>query len=92
MGKPRLPDHRPHFQSHGATRFIPRRTKRAAPVHLTLGDPREGDVVALGETPVYFTEAPLGSFQLRLGWAGFLDRVTFTLYGTLGLFDLERVD
>lgn len=59
---------------------------------LTLGDPRAGDVVALGETPVYFTEAPLGSFQLRLGWAGFLDRVTFTLYGTLGLFDLDRAD
>lgn len=61
-------------------------------VHLTLGDPREGDVVALGETPVYFTEASSGAFDLRLGWAGFLDRVTFTLYGTLGLFDLERVD
>ena len=49
-----------------------------ASVALTLRG--VGARLALGETPVYFTEAPFQTPHVRLGQAGFLDRLRFTQY------------
>ncbi len=58
---------------------------------VTLRLAGESGWAKFGETLVYFTETPFGPYEVRLGQAGFLDRVTFTQRGDVG-FELVWVD